>query len=113
MNHLIICLLGRATRLVLFVSLVLFVFTMSGLAENRTEPPAEDIPALIEQADRYFERIHEDMSGLAKAICLYEQILEKDPGHQAARWKLAEVLFISAIGRPHLLTYQLNNSGKA
>ena len=68
-----------------------------GQAENGTDTRPADVSALIETADEYFANIHEDMTGLAKAVRLYEQVLDIQPDHPDARWKLAEVLFISAM----------------
>ena len=70
---------------------------LPGQAENGVDAGPADVSALIETADEYFANIHEDMTGLAKAVRLYEQVLEKQPDHPDARWKLAEVLFISAM----------------
>jgi tetratricopeptide (TPR) repeat protein len=68
-----------------------------GQAESLSDAEPADIPSLIATADEYFANIHKDMTGLAKAVRLYEQILEKQPDLVDARWKLAEVLFISAM----------------
>jgi tetratricopeptide (TPR) repeat protein len=70
---------------------------LTARAESEAVPAPDETAALIQEADRYFEKIHEDISGLEKAARLYDQVLEKDPGHREARWKLAEVLFIAAM----------------
>ena len=92
-----------SNRLILFIAgivLILGVFCpppLSGQPEKETAQIAEEIPDLMEKAGLYFAHIHQDISGLEKATHLYEAVLDKQPDHQKAHWKLAEVLFVSAM----------------
>jgi tetratricopeptide (TPR) repeat protein len=102
-----------------FLAVILFLAAITVQAETGPGLPAAEVAALIEKADRYFEKIHEDMSGLDKAGCLYQQVIEKDPEHLEARWKLAEVLFISSMeakdksARKKLYEQSLDHAGQA
>ncbi|MEW6079397.1 MAG: hypothetical protein AB1724_16445 [Thermodesulfobacteriota bacterium] len=86
----------RLTKAVV-IAIACWCVALTVQAENGAGPARDDASAQIQEADRYFEKIHEDMSGLDKAARLYEQVLEREPGHREARWKLAEVLFISTM----------------
>ncbi len=70
---------------------------LSGQDKNGLDRTVEDISAMIEKADRYFANIHQDKSGLETSVQLYQQVLEQQPDHLEALWKLSEVLFISAM----------------
>ena len=82
------------------IVLILGIFcppSLSGKAEKEPAQIAKEIPVLIEKANLYFADIHLDISGLEKAAYLYETVLDKQPDHQEAHWKLAEILFVSAM----------------
>ena len=81
---------------IILASTVFFLSSVFALAPANNDAREEEIQLLFDQGWQLLSRMHEDLSGLDKALALYDKVLALDPENKDVYWKIAEITFKKA-----------------